>query len=321
MDSLTQLALGAAVGHCVAGRRFGAAAAIAGGLLGTLPDLDVLIRYDGPVAQMTYHRGWSHSLFWLSLAALPIAGVLSRMRRFAGHPATLMLMVWLCLITHPLLDALTIYGTQLWRPFSAAPVGTGSVFIIDPLVTVPILIGLGVAARRRWRSVSATSTGLAFAVSYLVAGTAIQVKMIDTARTAAPLIDASVLALPTPMNTVRWRLLARNDERLCEQFIYAWQAADSDDWQCRDRGAEYLAEQSAHWPVARLAEFSKGWVLMEPVDDALVIRDVRMGIPNDYLFSFRVAMREQDGWRPVPAEQLPLDDEALSRWRRAYRLD
>lgn len=44
MDSLTQLTLGAAVGEAVLGRQVGRRAALWGGLLGTLPDLDVFWR-------------------------------------------------------------------------------------------------------------------------------------------------------------------------------------------------------------------------------------------------------------------------------------
>ncbi|MEN7341485.1 MAG: metal-dependent hydrolase [Pseudomonadota bacterium] len=321
MDSLTQLALGAAVGHCVAGRRFGASAAVVGAVLGTLPDLDVLIRYDDPVAQMTYHRGWSHSLFWLSLASVPITFLLSRWRRFSNAWRTLWMMVWLCLITHPLLDAMTIYGTQLLLPFSDTPIGTGSVFIIDPLVTVPIVVGLALAARRRWRQVGATVAGLSFAVVYLALGLGLQWRMMTVAQKAVPIANASVIALPTPLNTARWRLLAHNDSTLCEQFSNAWQATVADQWYCRERGTSYLSEFETHWPVARLAAFSKGWVIVEPVDNMLVIRDVRMGIPEQYLFSFRVAEQHPDGWRAISAEQLPLADNAFSRWRRAYRID
>ena len=42
MDSLTQAALGAAVGQAVAGPRVGRRAAVWGALAGTIPDLDVV---------------------------------------------------------------------------------------------------------------------------------------------------------------------------------------------------------------------------------------------------------------------------------------
>ncbi|MCB2043378.1 MAG: metal-dependent hydrolase, partial [Rhodoferax sp.] len=40
------------------------------------------------------------------------------------------LAMWLVLITHPLLDAMTVYGTQLGLPFTDHPYGVASVFII-----------------------------------------------------------------------------------------------------------------------------------------------------------------------------------------------
>ena len=48
----------------------------------------------------------------------------------------------LTLLAHPVLDAFTVYGTQLLLPFSDYPAGLGSIFIIDPLFTVPLLAGL-----------------------------------------------------------------------------------------------------------------------------------------------------------------------------------
>ena len=53
----------------------------------------------------------------------------------------------LVLFTHPLLDTLTIYGTQLLQPFSDHPFGVGSVFMIDSLYTVPLTVGAVAALR------------------------------------------------------------------------------------------------------------------------------------------------------------------------------
>ncbi len=65
MDSLTQALLGASVQGALLGRWQGRKALLYGAALGTLPDLDVLIDYGDPVAEMTYHRGFSHSLLVL----------------------------------------------------------------------------------------------------------------------------------------------------------------------------------------------------------------------------------------------------------------
>ncbi|MDA0856951.1 MAG: metal-dependent hydrolase, partial [Proteobacteria bacterium] len=49
MDSVTQAVLGGAVSYAVLGRRLGKRAALYGMALGTLPDLDVLIDFGGPI--------------------------------------------------------------------------------------------------------------------------------------------------------------------------------------------------------------------------------------------------------------------------------
>ena len=67
MDSVTQMALGAAIADATVGRRYGNRALLAGVLLGTLPDLDVLVPFDGAVANFTYHRSFSHSFLVLTL--------------------------------------------------------------------------------------------------------------------------------------------------------------------------------------------------------------------------------------------------------------
>ena len=169
LDSLTQAALGAAVGYSVLGQKLGRSALVIGAVLGTLPDLDVLVHYDDAVASFTYHRSWSHSLFVLSLASLPIAMLISRLR---PCPSTTFsrwwLGCWLVLITHPLLDGFTIYGTQLFWPLPMAPVSIGSIFIIDPLFTLPLIIGIVCAWRWRNRAGQrAVLTALVISNAYL----------------------------------------------------------------------------------------------------------------------------------------------------------
>ena len=74
MDSVSQLALGAAVGVAVMGRRTAVwKAALWGAVAGTLPDLDVFFDYGDAIRNMTQHRSHSHALFWLTLGAPVLA--------------------------------------------------------------------------------------------------------------------------------------------------------------------------------------------------------------------------------------------------------
>ncbi len=142
MDSITQAVLGATLQAALLGRWQGRKALLYGAALATLPDLDVVIDYGDAVAGMTYHRSFSHSLLVLTGLALALT-LLLRWRPHPGYSAgRLFVTLWLVLATHPLLDAFTSYGTQLFWPFTPTPTARSTVFIIDPLYTAPLLVAV-----------------------------------------------------------------------------------------------------------------------------------------------------------------------------------
>jgi inner membrane protein len=128
MDSLSQIALGAAIGMATMGRRTALwKAALWGAVAGTLPDLDVFIDHGDPVRNMVLHRAETHSLFWLTLFSLPLAALVARLHGQGTIWLRWWLALWLVLVTHPLLDTMTVYGTQLALPFTDYPYGVGSI--------------------------------------------------------------------------------------------------------------------------------------------------------------------------------------------------
>lgn len=144
MDSVTQATLGAAIGEAMFGEKIGRKGALIGAIIATVPDLDVLIiPFYSPLAKISIHRGFSHSILFTIVAAILIAIVLKRRKEFgvvSYHK--LLLFAWLALFTHILLDTFTAYGTQLFLPFSDVRFGFDSINIIDPVYTVPLIIGL-----------------------------------------------------------------------------------------------------------------------------------------------------------------------------------
>ena len=157
MDSLTQIALGGAVAALIAPAQHRRAALVAGGVLGTLPDLDVIpLALSGadPVTVMTWHRGPSHSLFVLAVTGWLLWLVLRRWwTPVRQAPAQWLWAIQSALLTHPLLDAFTVYGTQLFWPFFGSPVMGASIFIIDPVYTAPLLVACAAAWWLRERDV------------------------------------------------------------------------------------------------------------------------------------------------------------------------
>lgn len=144
MDSLTHIAIGAAAGEAVAGKKAGYRAAIWGAAFCTLPDLDILINpFVDDVGEIYYHRGFTHS-FVFSFTVSPILGwLVSKFHSTLDVSWIRWSFVALtAIILHILIDLPTIYGTQIFQPFTNTPFAAGSMFIIDPLLTLPVSAGV-----------------------------------------------------------------------------------------------------------------------------------------------------------------------------------
>ena len=267
MDSLTHIILGAAVGTAVLGRKAGLRAALVGAACNTLPDLDVLISHGNPVRDFTFHRAETHALFWLTLATPAIAWLVARLNR--GLDASYrdwLLLVWLSLVTHPLLDAFTVYGTQLLLPFSDYPVGVGSVFIIDPLVTLPMIVGLLAWLRLRQkapdRGMRWNRTGLVASTLYLgwtVAAQAHVEGAVQRSIAATPLENKRVLVTPAPLNSLLWRVVVMDDDAYHEGFRSLFDASERIPLERHASAPTLLDSLRDDWTVQRLAWFSKGF--------------------------------------------------------------
>ena len=321
MDSLSQLALGAAIGVATMGRRTAVwKAAMWGAVAGTLPDLDVLIDHGDPIRNMVQHRAETHAPFWLSVFSLPLAAGIARLHGEWAQWRRWWLAIWLALVTHPLLDAMTVYGTQLGLPFTDRPFAVGSVFIIDPLYTLPLLVGAGwaLAARGSARGLAANLAGLVLSTAYLAWGAAAQqnVERIALASLAAQGIAAErVLVTPTPFNTLLWRIVAIAGDSYHEGFYSLLDASPQIGFDRFPRGLALAAEVQAIRGVQRIRDFSKGFYALRLDGARVLISDLRMGQEPAYIFTFAVAERhsaavplalpEQVGGRPDVGRVLP----------------
>lgn len=323
MDSLTQAALGAAVAVATLGRRTAPWKAAAwGALWGTLPDLDAFIDHGDPVSNMTLHRGHSHALFWLTLAGPLLGALAARVHGEWDRWRWWALAGWLALVTHPLLDWMTVYGTQLLRPFTDTPYGVGSVFIIDPLYTVPLLVGVAAAllgrSTQRW---GWNVAGLLVSTAYLGWGLAAQahVRGVAEASLARQGIAATqVLVTPTPFNTVLWRVVAVTPQHHHEGFRSLMDDGREMHFDRFDRGAALEAPLADVAAARRMRWFTHGFYKLDEVDGTARITDLRMGQEPRYTFSFAVARREGTGWTPLATPTAeggrPRDMGAAMRW-------
>ena len=315
MDPFTQVLLGAAVGHATLGARVGRKALLWGAFFGGMPDLDVFIPQPDEVAAMTNHRGFSHSLVTHSIVA-PIAGAgLARLHAKDNTSITRWaLLVWLALATHALLDATTIYGTQLFWPSKDPPVGLGSIFIIDPVYTLLLLVGVlwAVCARRRpavGRRANAIFLGLSTA--YLAGSILIQAQVRDI--TVSELVRQGaepdrLIATPTPFNLVLWRVVAMAPDGYREGYYSLLDSSNKVSFVRYPSDHRLLTRIEDAPAVKRLRWFTKGFYRVQEVDGRVEFTDLRMGFEPNYVFSFFVGRRQDGAIRPlVPPERAPVE--------------
>jgi inner membrane protein len=327
VDSVTQAALGAAIGGAIAPPGQRRKALLVGAALGTLPDLDVLIDYGDAVANFTYHRGFSHSLLVLPPFALLLWLALKRWcAPVREAPSRWLAIIGLALITHPLLDAHTAYGTQLFWPLPAAPTMWATVFIIDPLFTLPLLAGVVIAAARpasAW-SVRAIRSCLLLSVLYLGwswAAQSVVAKHAEEALAQKGLDGASVFITPTPFNTLLWRVVVQTEQGYLEGFDSLLLDEGPLEFAAYSFDRQLLDAADDVWAVSRLRWFSRDFVKASVAGDRLLITDLRMGQEPVYVFSHVVATRGNPHWEAVPTERIsPAIDERvlLDAWQRMW---
>jgi inner membrane protein len=329
MDSLTQAALGAAVAVGVMQRRTAAwKAALWGAVGGTLPDLDVLVDHGDPILNMVLHRAETHALLWLSLASLPLAWCVARLHGQQALWQRWWLALWLVLITHPLLDAMTVYGTQLLLPFSDHPVAVGSLFIIDPLYTLPLILGVMLAMVWRSGGLRANTCGLLLSTAYI--GWSVlaqqQVHTLAQATLKAQGIRADhVLVTPAPLSTVLWRVVAMDGPAFHEGFYSFFDADKSIAFRRVDSGQQLASGLQGIDGVQRIRRFSKGFYALRNDQGLIRVTDLRMGLFPTFTFAFHAARVAPGatsptaltpaiavGQRPDPAVGLPW------LWRRLW---
>jgi len=328
MDSITQALLGATVQASLLGRWQGRKALLYGAALGTLPDLDVIIDYGDAVADMTYHRGFSHSLFVLSLLAVALTWLARRIRPDPGYSSMrLFLAIWLVLTTHVLLDAFTSYGTQLFWPLTTPPVAWSSVFIIDPLYTVPLLLAVlaGALGGLKGRSPRWANIALGLSTAYLgftLAGKQMAEQRVEAVMAEQGLQASQVFSTPTPFNSLLWRVIVIGEDRYHEALV-SWFDERPPQLVSIPRGdglAEALSGSPQH---ARLQWFSGGVLRYDEVGDQLLVTDLRLGMTGFHPFRFALAERNGTSWRLIPiVERLPAERGDMNRlkliWQRIW---
>jgi len=336
MDSLTQIVLGAAVGEACLGRKVGNKALLWGGIAGTIPDLDVFFSMGDPIREIVIHRGFSHSVFFPILMA-PLLGWLVHKLYERKAEATLRQWSWLffwAIFTHPLLDCLTTYGTQLFYPLTDYRVSISSVFVVDPLYTLPFLILTIVGAFFKRESAlrkNLNRIGIALSSLYLLVG--FTNKLMAESHFEADLKERSVeydrsFSGPTPLNILLWYGVYETRE---DYRIGYWSLLDPPGpirWDSYGKQHGLLAPYANEYGVDRLKWFADGLYIVREVDSELRFYSMKFGrsgfgdttVENSFPFYFKL-QPQADGSLSYGVvrkiDNMDIQKELGSLWQRA----
>ena len=310
MDTITQIALGASVGEATLGRRVGYRAALWGGICGLFPDLDVLIPFGDAVKDFTYHRGFSHSLFVLAaLTPLFVWLILKLHPKTAAFRSRWYVLVYLAFATHVLLDSLTVYGTQILWPLPTPPVMWSTIFIIDPVYSIPLFIGVLAAlimTRNNSRGHLINTACLALSTIYLVWSIGVKFHVNQTAHRSLKdqnLTYQKFLTVAAPFNTLLWRVLVLDPDGYYEGYYSLLDKSKNIRFKHYPGNRELLDNIADHWPVQRLQWFTHGYYSVQQLSGDIVITDLRMGSEPNYVFRFKVGQAGNPHTIPTPSSR------------------
>lgn len=300
MDSLTQFVLGAAVGDVVAGKKAGKKAMLWGAVGGTIPDLDVLLNlfYDEP-RSLLLHRGFSHSVFFAFLAAPLLGYFFSKVDRSLSRRDWMLLFFW-AIFTHPLLDVFTGYGTGLFVPLWDYRIQFDTIFIIDPVYTLPLFVAfvwllLKAKPLSRRRPISAVA--LVVSNCYLLITVFVKLWVLGKVNeelTRQHVAAEKKLVAPAAFTTFLWSVVVKEGDHFLAGY-YSLFGDETIEFRRIPAQHRLLEELDKYPETAMLVKFAKGFFVLERNGDNFIFNDLRFGtaqgwdVPDaGYIFSFEL---------------------------------
>jgi inner membrane protein len=212
------------------------------------------------------------------------------------------LMFW-ALITHPLLDAHTAWGTQLFWPFEFR-VAYKNIFVVDPMYTLPFLVFVVLAMVQRRESKKRkmyNTIGLVVSSLYMLLTIGFKglsyFNFIDSLE-EQQIEYSEVRTRPTPMNSILWSANVETEEAYYVGMYSLLDKGNDVDFIRFEKNHEALGEFAKEDKVQRLIKIAKGWYTVQQLNgDTIMYSDLRfgqIGVGKDKPFAFSYKMWHDD---------------------------
>ncbi|VXB64868.1 conserved membrane hypothetical protein [Flavobacterium sp. 9AF] len=289
MDSLSQIVLGAATFALVKDKEIGKKALLYGAILGTIPDLDVVLNsFFDPIQQLAIHRAFSHSIFFSFLLSLLFAKWFSY--KYKTSYLSWFWASFLALFTHPLLDICTTYGTRILYPLSSSFYSLDNVFVIDPLYTIWLLIGCIVLLFMKNQNPKrdlVIKWALTLSTAYLIFGLVANLYVRNHFKNELERQQISYNQLkivPTPFNTILWQGIVKTNEGLYFADYSLLDSKKTLDFHYEKNNIAFLESKQNLKELEPFFNFTEGFALAREEDGKMSIYGTKFGplaIEND----------------------------------------
>lgn len=307
MDSLTHIALGAAIGEVALGKKVGNKAIIYGAVIGSFPDFDVVLTpFIEPTKALLFHRGISHSIFVALLLIPLIAYGLSKIEKNKNLIfKDWLLFSFLTYSSHIFIDCFNTYGTGIFEPFSSYRVAYDSMAIIDIFFLFPLLILIIWASfipyQKRFRRVIA-SIGLSISAIVLIFSIINKEIITERAINQLKLQGLScnrLITTPAPLTNFYWATVAENEHGFYVGYLSNFMKTDKVNFRFIPRNAELIAKIEEYQQIKNLKRFSKRFYSVEKDSlGSLWMHDLRyigLDFENEKSFVFTFGIKEKNG--------------------------
>lgn len=237
---------------------------------------------------------------------------------------------FLSILTHPLLDSLTTFGTQLFWPFSNERIAISNIAIVDPIYTFPFLgcvIACGFYARTDKKRSWIIGIGILVSSLYMIATLFTKSKVdhvFEKNLQASSIPYTRTLTTPTILNNILWYAIAESDSAYHCGYYSIFDSSDKMEIITLAKSNELLSPYKDSKLIKTLSWFSEYYYNAIPMQgDTIQYNDLRYGTmsfkfdrPEDFIFHFNL-VKENHELRLLPEERPKNDRRDLALfWKR-----
>ncbi|MEM9929147.1 MAG: metal-dependent hydrolase [Bacteroidota bacterium] len=244
-----------------------------------------------------------------------IFGVIALLRWARGFPAKIpnadwkgwTLLAFGAIVTHPLLDCFTAYGTQLFQPFAKSRVAWNTISVADPIYTLPFLLLLLWARSQVQGSglrAKVNTAGLILSSIYLTLTIVNYFNVEDVLEdslAAEGIVAHQCVHSPSILNNILWSATAKAPDKdiyYFSQYSLFDEVRRFEPWTELNGNHHLLAPYAEDRDIRIIRWFTKDYYNVLPTDTTahLQVNDLRYGLlnkaapddPGSYIFSWTV---------------------------------